>query len=327
MGISPVQDTIIVTGADSKFFLMACLLYQSIRQTSVAPNFFVLDFGLNENEKSFFRAKGILVEAPGGMGDAHPWAQKAMLYHYLPRPASNVIWIDSDILVGKGFGTALHAVLDDMAHRQIAVAASPEMQTGEFLSRFSNLNIWPFIRALTERKIPLQTDYYNSGFIIFRSAEILNEWGALAKSTPFHALFDQNIFNLVIQGSAVLALPRRIWNFHAGDFDQEFSGEMPLVLHVTSHRPDRNYKVHACRFARVKAGGYELRLLNARHFLDYQFQILEQFLASERAALAACGLVPADWPREKFAIAWNIAGDQPCPCQSGKPYQACHGAP
>ena len=145
-------------------------------------------------------------------------------------------------------------------------------------------------------------------------------------SKPGAGQFDQNIFNLVVQGGVrILSLPRRVWNFHASDFDEEFSGEEPMVLHVTSHRPE-HYKVHACGFTGAQNGGYELRLLNARHFLDYQFQVLEQFVSSEKVALCASGLLPPDLPEGKFFVEWNIPGDQSCPCQSGKPYADCHAA-
>ena len=126
-----MQDAILVTGVDSKFFLMACLLYQSLKPTALAKRFFILDFGLKEKEKAFFRGKGILVDAPApataGQGGIHPWALKAMLYDHVAKlpPASNVIWIDSDILVNRNIDSALRMLLDDMASKDVAVAASP----------------------------------------------------------------------------------------------------------------------------------------------------------------------------------------------------------
>lgn len=321
-----MEDAILVTGVDSRFFLMACLLHQSLKSTAFAKKFFVLDFGLKQDEKAFFKAKGILVEAPV-MAGAHPWALKAMLYDYvagLP-PATNIIWIDSDIFVSRNFSSALSALLDGMAGTDTAVAASPEMTFGDVIDRFAHLNLWPFIRAQTARKIPFTADYYNSGFIIFRAMGLLKQWSDLAKSTPFHQLFDQNIFNLLLHdGVRVQALPRNMWNFHAGDFD---AGEGdPLVVHVTSDRAAHHYTVYECGFAGRPGRDYELRLLTNRHFLGRQFALLQEFVSSERATLAASHLIPADWPEGRFFITWNIPGDQACPCQSGKPYERCHGS-
>jgi hypothetical protein len=318
-----VEDTILVTGVDSRFFLMACLLHQSLKPVK---NFFLLDFGLKEEEKAFFKAKGILVDAPVKAG-THPWASKAMLYDYVAQLplAANIVWIDSDIVVSRNFNAALGDLLAGMAGTDISVAASPEMTIADVMSRFAHLNLWPFIRAHAERKIPFTADYYNSGFIIFRSAAPLKEWSELAKTTPFHQLFDQNLFNLVLHnGVTAQPLPRKTWNFHANDFDDDQAAN-PLVLHVKSDRAPLHYTVDRCGLAGGQGHGYELRLLNRKHFRDRQFALLEEFVSSERAALSACNLLPSDWPKDKFFITWDMPGNQACPCQSGKPYEQCHG--
>jgi lipopolysaccharide biosynthesis glycosyltransferase len=328
-----VEDTILITGVDSKYFLMACLLYQSLKPTSLAKNFFILDFGLQDEEKAFFKSKGILVDTPAREpADAphtHPWALKAMLYDYVGKlsPVSNIIWIDSDIVVNPNFGAALRNLLDGMASNDVAVAASPEMIISDFMVAFAHLAIGPFIRAHAARKIPFMADYYNSGFIVFRSMVLLREWGELAKSTPFHEMFDQNLFNLLLHGGIkVQALPRSVWNYHGSDFeDHEADGADPMVLHVTSHRAPLHYRVYQCGFAGSQSRRYELRLLIRKHFLDRQFTLLEQFVSSEQAALCACNLLPARWPDGKFFVVWNLPSDLPCPCKSGKSYEHCHG--
>jgi hypothetical protein len=326
-------DAILITGVDSKYFLMACLLYQSLKPTALAKNFFVLDFGLQEEERAFFKAKGVLVDSPArdpaGVPHTHPWALKALLYDYVATipSASNIIWIDSDIIVNRNFDAALRSLLDDMTADDAAVAASPEMMISDFMVAFAHLTIGPFIRAHAERKIPFTVDYYNSGFIIFRSMGLLKEWGELAKSSPFHEMFDQNLFNLLLHGGIkVQALPRKRWNFHGSDFDDpEVDSADPMVLHVTSHRAPLHYKVYQCWFAGRQSHRYELRLCIRKHFLDRQFALLEQFVSSEHAALSTCHLLPAQWSAGQSFISWNLSGDQACPCKSGKSYEHCHG--
>ena len=95
-----------------------------------------------------------------------------------------------------------------MAKHEIDVAASPELKISDILSQFPHLNFDLFKQALSDRHIPTDADYYNSGFIVFRTRNLLKEWNRLAGSTPFYALFDQNLFNLIIH-NGVKALDRK----------------------------------------------------------------------------------------------------------------------
>jgi hypothetical protein len=107
----------------------------------------------------------------------------------------------------------------------------------------------PFLDLIAKRRIARENPYFNTGFIVCRSPDILQAWDAIGRATPMHSMFDQNLFNLVLaEHGAPQELPSRIWNLHGALLSettlQEIngrptllaSGERPLLLHPTSPR-------------------------------------------------------------------------------------------
>lgn len=229
---------------------MACGLLESASRFARGCKFLVLDFGLTQTERQHLQSRNALLDAPkaiqGQLGDLHPYVLKTMLGAYVSGldPASPIIWLDGDMVLGRDITADLQAVMSEMERRGLAVAACEEGRISEILD-FANLDLEPFKTLLGLNRIPLDGPYFNSGFVIFRDRQILNDWAELARRTPFHALFDQNLLNLLMHsGYAIAPLSEAVWNLHGRLLEEEPLGEilkggaLPNIIHTTSSLPN-----------------------------------------------------------------------------------------
>jgi SEC-C motif-containing protein len=322
-----MYESVIITGCDSSYFLLACLLEHSLKRSGFSGKFWVLDFGLAENEKAFLARKGVLIEYPEKpLPKMHPVVLKTKLSDYLSHldRTATYVWMDCDILVAKSFPGELENLLAGMDERGSRLAASPEVKVQDILSNYPDLNVEPFRKKVADLSIPMQSDYLNAGFIIFRSFEFMERWKALAEEIPFHAIYDQNIFNLLAHGEPnVTKLPRLLWNFHGEDLC-DMNGASPHVLHLTAADP-AHLQIYTCFIKGQPNSVYQLRMTNSRDFRESMFELVSSFFQSESGGLKAAGLLPEQVQASSDVLAWNVSRNAACPCWSGEKFKHCHG--
>jgi hypothetical protein len=325
------MDAIFITGANSSYFMMACMLMESIGAFAPMCSFAVLDFGLSDRERQFLRARNALIDMPGNIpgvsATSHPYFLKTAAIHYLNdiSPSSTIVWVDSDIVLGSEIKESLYHVRREMEAVQSPIAACRECAIADILDS-AQLDLGPFREIVKEKGVSSDRPYFNSGFVVFRSREILTNWFNLAVMTPLHALFDQNLLNVLIhKESAVTALPQEDWNLH-GDLLVESTlepllrqGPLPKILHATSPQPDHVDAV-SISFEQDFGRDYPLRFFRNPILRQHQFKLLTGFLQrefpeSQRSTLSLGG-------RTKLKFSRNSA----CPCNSGKRYKFCHGS-
>ncbi len=99
------------------YFLMCGTLMESLDRHFPLIPFFVMDFGLSEGQKEFFRMRGMLLTMPAGFakGD-HPFKLKSSLGAYLGEDFGVPVWIDADIIaVSDGTDDAVFDLAEAMA--------------------------------------------------------------------------------------------------------------------------------------------------------------------------------------------------------------------
>lgn len=325
------MDIVFITGANSSYFLMACLLMESVGEFASQCAFFVLDFGLSESERQYLRSRNALLAMPDGISgvsaESHPYFLKTAAIHYLKdiSTSSAVVWIDSDIVIGSDLTGPLAHVLKGMEAAQSSVAACREGAIADVLGQV-RLDMGPFEKLLKARGMPSTLPYFNSGFVVFRSRDILANWFNLASVTPLHALFDQNILNVLMHDEGrITALPQEDWNLH-GDLLAESAlgpllgrGTLPKILHATSSHPD-HIDVVSMSLTQDFGRDYPVRFFRNPILRRHQFEILTSFI---QKAFPETGNGAA-FPRHRTQL--KISRNAPCPCNSGKRYKACHGS-
>src|SRR5690349_12567546 len=94
-----MSQPVIIAAANSSYFLMTCLLMESVAKFAKSCKFFALDFGLTEAERGFLRSKQALIDMPVGVPGisptAHPYFLKTVIARYLDAidPSSPIVWI------------------------------------------------------------------------------------------------------------------------------------------------------------------------------------------------------------------------------------------
>ena len=340
MGMSEI---VVATGANSRFFLMACLLMQSLKNSGLT--FYVCDFGLSTLERQFFAGSGSLLEMPLGnprvANGAHPWVLKTELGSYFAAAQSwsKVTWIDADIVVADLFSQMLRALSSQMDREGLSVAAAAEGTFSDILG-LKNLDLEPFLHAVEARRISTSTPYFNAGFVVFNSRSVLDEWASVAGATRFHALYDQNILNLILASSnKVLPLKQELWNIRGSLLansspDAIVNGATPrgLVFHATSPNA-ADLERFACAMPSHATPQYEMRLFTNPYLRSFQFKLIDEFIAENQMALQAMGISvagidgrPPHCLSTQSPIRFCVPRNRRCPCQSGERYKHCHGA-
>jgi hypothetical protein len=242
----------LVTGCDRKYFLMTCLLLDTLRRW--APDFpvYVLDFGMDEAQRRFLSEQSTVLNRPPSLSqNLHPFQLKAAMARYLqPVNWTAMAWVDCDMIAVGPLGESLTASLRNLVSRSGEVAICRDILPSVADLFLKKLNFGPFARLLEQNKISPTAPYYNTGLFLCASPAFLDAWADLAAATPMHVNFDQNLFNLLIytRGVSILELDARIWNVHGellaaatvtGDSGSPtlMAGAGPaLILHPTSSR-------------------------------------------------------------------------------------------
>lgn len=310
----------VVTGANSRFFLMAAMLLESLKSAPFKT--YVCDFGLSSDECSWLAKRDALLRMPASnqriATGVDPWILKTEIESYIaPLPQQHaIVWVDADIIVLPGFASRLSALVQTMSARDIQAAAVVDSTFGHILS-LTDLALDPLADAVARLRIAPDTRYFNSGFVVFNSRALLSQWAQLARTIPLHALYDQNILNLLIaRANDIDELPAA-WNLHGRSLDCAWEGrDSPLVLHATSSIPG-HLDVFDCK---LNGTTFEMRL-----FIDGRMRALQ----IDHLNRVMLDLAPVDPPvhcfSEKAPLRWDFSRNQPCPCLSGERYKHCHG--
>ena len=302
-----MTTSILVTGAEKNYFVSGCMLMWSLKLWAPELPFYFLDFGLEEGQRNFLRGQGALIERPAELAaDLHPFAYKAAMGEYLRGiDWSEMVWLDSDMIAVAPLGEKLATVLTEMAGngKEVASCRDVSPSLAAFIAQGWEVN--PFVDALRSDKVDLSGPYYNTGAVVCRSPEFLAAWRDLAKAIPFHVLFEQNAFNLLVRRrTGVTTLAMNEWNLHGPSLRECNSAKdgqgrniiktpsgTAMIVHATSH-DSADIDIRNA-VAGMKTGGIPcvIKLFRNPALLDLQKMWLTRFLTEAENDLHKAGAV------------------------------------
>ena len=206
-----------VTGSNAGFFNSLLICLQSFAERLPGHRLLVCDYGMNALQTQFLRQMGILVERPPSIAaDADVFVCKAALLRYLRHGGHRienydaVVWVDGDLtLMGVGMDD-FQAVLNAMQQTgaQVAICGEPLGKSmGQMIDHFPDpAVIEPFTRMMTALGINPALPYFSTGLFFCRSVAVLDAWDQLTHPQPYHPLFEQNMFNIVLHRDRVPVL-------------------------------------------------------------------------------------------------------------------------
>lgn len=319
------MNILFVTGSDSAFFnsLLVCL--QSFAERMPGHRLLVCDFGLNPAQAEFLRSLDLLLPRPPKLAGCGVFHCKASLARYLQRAGQAgddaAVWLDADLALMQVGHADFQAVIADMtaAGAQIAACGEPSGRNiGQTIALFSDASTMaPFARLVADAGIDSSASYLSSGLFFCRSGTFLDRWAEAAVGVPFHPLFDQNLFNLVLQRDAIsfLTLDCEEWQAQGPALDAvslvapadggrpaaSIGGRNIKTLHTTSSAPG-HLLIGNCRLTVRNldlTGPFKLFL--AEPLRLHQLQLLASFIVTHGEAMLRLGLcVPAARPAEGF---------------------------
>ncbi len=223
----PRRRVSFVTGINQNYFLLCGTLMESLDRHFPLIPLYVMDFGLTEAQKEFFRARDMLLPMPPGLsGDTHPYTLKSCIGSFWGEDFGVPIWIDADIIaVGDGT-SALLALVEAMADEDLrfAVAASHSgpgtmLQT---LAAAQSSMIAPRLGAMLEAQPDLaQSTYLNVGLVLFREGDRLEDWRSVTESFGGDQCWEQNALSALCyrDRQPFKLLDARVWNAHGALLD------------------------------------------------------------------------------------------------------------
>lgn len=294
-----------MTGADARYFSMACGLSQAFKLSCPGELLYVCDFGLTSGQRRFLEGQGCLLRAPADLKKGtHPFIYKASLGRFIePLDYDAVVWIDCDCVVMTPIHQAIATLLESVGDADVLAVCenTGDASIGEFLNRF---DAEPFAALLAERGLSQDLPYLNSGVFCLRSRELLERWGEMIGGIEPHAVFEQNVFNVLAHSLPLklIVLDHQIWNAHHTDLSRVELGESEprrlfledkpvAVVHATSSSPgfieEREFSLQV--ESHSFSGFYKLFVNPV--IRDYQEAAIEGFVAGHREQLAECGLL------------------------------------
>lgn len=156
--------------ADSRFFVGAVALINSLRLTGNAVDVVILDHGLTADERRFLERGCTVVSPPGGLA-GNPLLLKP--FPHVLGPTGIVAVIDSDVIVTEDLGWVLEKAAEGR------ICAFPDYDHRRFVPD------WPEAFGL-EGGLRRQT-YVSSGFVVFsveRWPHLLERWWQLSTMIP-----------------------------------------------------------------------------------------------------------------------------------------------
>jgi hypothetical protein len=292
-----------LTGTNDDLFWNACLLLQSFREQQPEARLWVCDFGLTDAQRVFLGGKGVLRPRPAGLADLpHAWYLKASLADYLPEAASGtMVWVDADMFLVRPIADGVEAIAHDLKATGRLAAACVDvagLSLGGFIERFTaaGQSLGPTRAAMQALGVDPARPYLNSGFVVSRSADFWSAWKSITLAMPPHFLFEQNAFNLLVNGTRAGAhlFDAREWNVHGPllrELPDDLASGPARVVHATS---DGTEHEHADVVQSTRRGTVTCRLKTLRRpaLRRRQFDLLAAFVEAEADALADAGVIP-----------------------------------
>lgn len=211
-----------VTGINENYFLMAGVLGESLDRYFPLIPFYVMDFGLSVPQQAFFRAKDMLLEMPAGLakGD-HPFKLKSCTGTYLPEDFGTPVWVDADMIALRDGTGALRAQAEAMAREGRRFALAPDQGSSasgpQTIAAYCRNNPVPALAGfLREHPDAAQRPYLNTGLVMFRAADRLDDWRERSAAFFGEPIWEQNAFNAICHAAPELVaeLDARVWNAH-----------------------------------------------------------------------------------------------------------------
>ncbi len=292
-----------LTGTNDDLFWNACLLLQSFREQQPDAHLWVCDFGLTPSQAAFLRDKGVLRPRPSALADLpHAWYLKASLADYLPEAASGtMVWVDADMFLVRPVADGVEAIEGALRGAGRLAAACVDvagLSLGGFLDRFAaaGQSLGPTRAAMEALGVDPARPYLNSGFVVSCSADFWAAWKSITLAMPPHFLFEQNAFNLLLNGTRAGGelIDAREWNVHGPllrELPDGLASGPARVVHATS---DGSEHEHADVVQATRRGTVTCRLKTLRRpdLRRRQFDLIAAFVDTEADGLAEAGLIP-----------------------------------
>lgn len=221
-----------VTGINEPYFLLCGMLIESLDRHFPLIPLHVMDFGLSEGQREFFRAKGMLLPMPAGLSPRdHPYKLKGAMRDYLGDRFEAPVWIDADFMALRDGTDDLHARWEEMmsAGKRVAVSTchGPPGGAAETLGEVTRTQPMPHLAAWVAGNPALaQRLYINAAVIFFSHPDVISGWRARTDAFEGDACWEQNALNAMLgeRLEDALVLDARVWNMHSALID-EMSGE------------------------------------------------------------------------------------------------------
>jgi hypothetical protein len=295
-----------VTGINENYFLMCGVLMESLERHFPLLPLHVMDFGLSDAQREFFRLKDMLLPLPPGLSARdHPYKLKGAMRDFLGDRFDAPVWIDADIIALRDGTAELEACWEQMesAGKRMAVTichgrpdGAPE--TFEFVTGAQPM---PRLRAYMQSDPALARRLYvNAALMLFRSADVISGWRAATDAYEGDACWEQNALNAILApdlGDA-LVLDARVWNMHGALIDRiggdpghlRCGGERtvfahaasPIIGHLDEGQMDLHFGGHTFRNF--------LKLFRHEGLRSRQMELLNAFLGNHLALLAGLGI-------------------------------------
>ncbi|QWD92699.1 hypothetical protein ICV00_08550 [Polynucleobacter asymbioticus] len=306
---------IFVTGCDAAFFNTLLITLQSFAETLPDQQLLVCDYGLHPQQAQYLRIRGQLLERPLGLQEGiHVTGYKAALVRYLKHSkryqASTdlVIWIDADLTFIDIGIQDFEKVMQAMDERQCDVAACSIGSTIEDMCHIfvDPAVLAPFKAIVQTSSINTQAPYFSTGIFFCRSEKLLQHWDERTSQLEFHPLYEQNMFNVVLQEDKTpyLDLDIEMWQVQGAVLDRlallpkpngrasATVGDKTIkILHSTSPLPNHLWVGRAqFQVQDVQLLGL-LKLIAIRPITELQLNLLASYVSTHKQALFDAGLI------------------------------------
>lgn len=306
---------IFVTGCDAAFFNTLLITLQSFSEKLSNQVLLVCDFGLHPQQAHYLRSKGMLLERPLDLPlGTHVTGCKAALVRYLNGSAHYrvktdiVIWIDADFtfldISMNDFEQIVHAM--NQSHCDV-VACGSGFSIEQMSHFFADPSILTEFKAIIKSSgIDANAVYFSTGIFFCRSEKLLQDWDRRTSQLHFHPLYEQNMFNIVLQENAVsyLDLDIDVWQAQGSALDKitvlplpsgraavNIDNKSVKILHSTSPFINHLWVGRASlKVQEVELAG-NFKLIAARPIIELQLNLLASYLATHKQALFDAGVV------------------------------------
>jgi len=294
-----------VTGINEQYFLLCGMLIESMERHFPLVPLHVMDFGMSDAQREFFRAKDMLLPMPAGFspGD-HPYKLKGAMREYLGGFDAPV-WIDADIIALRNGTDDLFACWEEMqaGDRRVAVTTCHGRPDGvaETLGFVTGAQPMPHLRAYMEgNPVLAERLYVNAALILFSEPDAISGWRSKTDSFEGDVCWEQNALNAMLGDRLedALVLDARIWNMHSALIDQmndqkddlRCGGQPTIFAHAASgiigHMDEgpMNLEFFGCSFH------YFLKLFRHAALRERQMDYLTSFLGNHLDLLTRLGI-------------------------------------